>query len=202
MTYYSQFRYWRFTAIQLRDGTSNITSPNIRSVGVLTDGCPVFGTSFLTTDGSSMLRSFTTPINVNGWYFETSSDGPVDSDPVEFAIQGSNNMMVHPPNPRPQTPKLPSIQTSKPSTPMPQTPNQDWFDFSGSKWSTLQHGDRTLRPGAYLTSPSRGYRDMFDMRHPWHWLVGRLVPDFVISVCLMAIAACGYQQELRVSPEP
>ena len=92
--YYSRFRHWRFTAISLRDATTNVTSPNIGSLGVLKDGCPVLSTSTLTIQGPSMIRTFDAPTDVNGWFFVTADNGKIDSDPVEFSIQGSNNLQV------------------------------------------------------------------------------------------------------------
>lgn len=92
--YYSRFRYWRFTAISLRDATTNVTSPNIGSLGVLKDGCPVLSTSTLTIQGPSMIRTFDAPTDVNGWFFMTVDNGEIGSDPVEFSIQGSNNLQV------------------------------------------------------------------------------------------------------------
>jgi len=74
---------FRFTALETRSGLAPVT-PGISSFGLLNRGCKEpWLASNVTVDGASIVKKFHKPIEMTGWYLETSSEqGEIDNDPV------------------------------------------------------------------------------------------------------------------------
>ncbi|EKX51421.1 hypothetical protein GUITHDRAFT_134358 [Guillardia theta CCMP2712] len=86
------FSLVRFQALQLRNGATGkaITSAGISSFGIMRGGCPLLHTNASAADGSSEILFFPSPTSFDGWFL-TTGKGPVDQDPVKFALEGSHD---------------------------------------------------------------------------------------------------------------
>ena len=159
------FRF-RFTTLELRDGTAtNITSPGIRKIGFLQDGC---GYTFANLQskvdilpGRSLIISFTQPITINGWWFQTADHTPL-SDPVRFVFERS-------------------IWST----------GDDW-ELAGASSATLTWSG-TVRWSAtrYETTLLRNATQSFNLDVPWIWTAHRVSCNSMLVLMAILILAAG-----------
>ena len=94
---------FRFTALALRNGSAPGPGPlGISALGVLQQGCRVAGMPAAGADGAgAWTLTLAHPVAVDGWWFETATDGPPEWDPVRFRLERSADGVVWGPVPQP-----------------------------------------------------------------------------------------------------
>lgn len=76
---------FRFRPLRVRDG-SPATAPNIKNFRILLNGSPIQTTHNQEIQGASLVLSFSTPVDFNGFAFDTTLS-PVEMDPVIFYFE-------------------------------------------------------------------------------------------------------------------
>jgi len=161
-------RRFRFTAIELRNGLE-AQAPNIESIGLLKAGCKVdLGSHRRVTEGSSMILELDRKVEFNGWSFVTRNSS---SDSELDPVRFSFDILYG---------------------------NDGWQQFGGSSWRYTAVGGRLFLNRFFSTPLERSANVPWDMRPPWYWVAGRVVPDIIIAVMLAIVTVCGYNWELQL----
>jgi hypothetical protein len=96
-----EYRHYRFNVVRFRDADLQQAGGwrGLSSFGLLLDMCPLRDSPTLwrgvgaAGNSSSVIASFPSPVRANGWLFSTAAaDSPV-MDPVEFALDGSDDLL-------------------------------------------------------------------------------------------------------------
>ena len=145
---------FRFTPLKLRGGEeSNITGPGIQSIGFLQNGCSHnfsrLQTNLLSSD-IHLIVSFSEPIAVNGWWFETQNES-IELDPVVFILERS-------------------VQPS----------GDIWEVISSSSWTLTWSGAVFWGHQFHNTTVLRNSLQYFDMSVPWFWSAHHLTCNLLI----------------------